>query len=101
MCNKPTPYPVTAAPNESILQIKLITCNQSLEDARKWLLSFEIMRATAVFGPQFAEAGKTVKGFSFDTFQAFKPGDIINVHVEYLGDAHRGYYQLTEPEMAD
>ena len=89
---------ITAAPNESLLKIKLITCNRSAEDARKWMLCFEIMAVTAVFGPQFAKPGKNAEGFSFETFQAFKPGDIVNVHAEYLGDAHRGYYQITRPQ---
>ncbi|SEN33303.1 hypothetical protein [Nitrosomonas marina] len=93
--------PVTAAPNESLLKLRLITCSQSQDDARKWLLSFEIIETSVVFGPQFAEPGKTVEGFSFENFQNFRPGDTLSARAEYLGGAHHGYYQLTRPEKKD
>lgn len=88
---------VSSAPNETVLKIGLMKCTQSPDDTRKWLVNFEIISASPVFGPQFATAGQTVDGFSFDSFEEYSAGELLTVHAEYLGDAHRGIYQLTQP----
>ena len=97
----PQPGFVSAAPNQSLLKLRLLERTQSTDDARKWIVKFEIINSTAVFGPQFAKQGKTADGFSFDSFQEFNAGELIIAHAEYLGDAHCGIYQLSQPRLVD
>ena len=90
---------VSVAPNESQLEIRLLECSQTPDDERKWLVKFEVLSINPVFGPQFASVGKVAEGFCFESLKNFHVGECLNVCAEYIGGAHNGVFQLSQPKL--
>ncbi len=89
---------VTAAPNESLLEIRLLECARAPDDERKWFARFEVLSSHQLFGPQFSVVGQTAEGVCFESLADFCAGEYLDVHAEYLGDARHGVFKLSQPK---
>lgn len=87
---------VTAAPNRSEIEAKVLHVEQSADFPDKWFLGLEILVSKAMQGPNFARVGETVGAFTFNPPTEVTSGTVVSAHAEFLGDGRGGQFQLTD-----
>lgn len=92
----PDVHRVMAAPNRSRIKARVFRAEQSKEFSDKWLLGLEILESSALSGPNFAKPGQKVEGFTFTPAWKGPLPALIEAEAEYIGDARRGTFHLTE-----
>lgn len=97
----PDVHGVMAAPNRSRIKARVFRAEQSKEFPDKWLLELEIVESAALSGPNFARPGQKAAGFTFAAAWEAPLPALIEAEAEYIGDARRGTFQLSEVRLAE
>ena len=96
-----TPRGAMAAPNQCEIKAKVTKVERSLKFADKWNLDLEILESKDVSGPNFARAGESAKGFTFESISDLSPNSVLTARAEFLGDQGGGQFQLSRIMILD
>jgi hypothetical protein len=90
---------VSAAPNRSLIEAKILTLNRSRDFPDKWILKMDVLKSTALSGSWVIKDRENIEGFVFESTPVFNPqmmivGSEITAEVEFLGDPRGGIFQI-------
>jgi hypothetical protein len=90
---------VSAAPNRSLIEARILALNRSRDFPDKWILKMNVLKSTALSGSWVIGERENIEGFVFESTPDFNPqtmavGSEITAEVEFLGDPRGGVFQI-------